>query len=118
MEYRGASAIHIRVPGRKLTEAAAAQEALEEEKGLAGATADKQNTPMQVEEEEGEITSGYGILMDCAEGTYGQLVDHFNSAEEVARVLRELRVIFLTHLHADHHLGAARILYERDMLMR
>ena len=38
--------------------------------------------------------------------------------EEVARVLLELRVIFLTHLHADHHLGSVRILYERDLLMR
>jgi hypothetical protein len=62
----------------------------------------------------GDSDEGYGIIMDCAEGSYGQLLDHYQSEERVNKILQNLRVIFITHLHADHHLGTIKMLHQRD----
>jgi ribonuclease BN (tRNA processing enzyme) len=40
--------------------------------------------------------------MDCAEGSYGQLYDHFGVKEKVDETLEKLRVVFITHMHGDH----------------
>jgi ribonuclease Z len=48
-------------------------------------------------------------LFDCGENTLGQLQRLFNS-EELADVLRNLRMIWISHLHADHHLGTASVI--------
>ena len=37
------------------------------------------------------------VLMDCAEGTYGQLFDHLGTKEKVDEALLKTRVIFVTH---------------------
>ena len=50
-----------------------------------------------------------GLLLDCGEGTLGQLHRLFGAAG-VARVLARLRCVWISHLHADHHLGLARLL--------
>ena len=42
------------------------------------------------------------IMMDCSEGSYGQIFDHFGTKENVDRVLLKTRVIYITHLHGDH----------------
>lgn len=56
---------------------------------------------------------GWGsILLDSGEGTWGQLMRQFGP-EEVHEVLRDIRCIFVSHVHADHHLGTATILAER-----
>ena len=55
--------------------------------------------------------------MDCAEGSYGQLLDHFMSYEKVNEVLWKLRVVFITHIHGDHQLGIIKIMAERDKLV-
>ncbi|ORZ38846.1 beta-lactamase-like protein [Catenaria anguillulae PL171] len=72
------------------------------------------------------------ILLDCGEGTLGQLsrllpVDSDAPAATLAptnlvqlrhptlqHLLSSLRLIFVSHLHADHHLGLARILCETN----
>ena len=61
---------------------------------------------------------GYGILMDCAEGSYSQLFDHFGSKKMVDEVLIRTKVAFITHIHGDHQLGILKILHERDMLVK
>jgi len=43
------------------------------------------------------------MLLDCGENTLGQLYRHFGGANIVA-VLEKLRAVFVSHLHADHHL--------------
>ena len=43
-----------------------------------------------------------GLLMDCAEGSYGQLWDHLGSKELVDEALLKTRCIFITHIHGDH----------------
>ncbi|CDW79345.1 zinc phosphodiesterase elac [Stylonychia lemnae] len=59
---------------------------------------------------------GSGILMDSAEGSYGQLYDHFQKKEIVDEHILKLRVIFITHIHGDHQLGVLKIMAERDKL--
>ena len=50
------------------------------------------------------------LLMDCAEGTYGQIVDYCDGKDKVDAILRKTRVIYITHIHSDHNLGLLRFL--------
>ncbi|KAG8216533.1 hypothetical protein J3R82DRAFT_6675 [Butyriboletus roseoflavus] len=62
---------------------------------------------------------GY-VLLDAGEGTWGQLArkfgDDLTSTSSVWQVLRELRCIFISHMHGDHHIGLAKILAMRQRL--
>lgn len=52
---------------------------------------------------------GYGTyLLDCGENTLGQLKRVFG--DELPEVLRDLKAIWISHLHADHHLGTASVI--------
>lgn len=56
------------------------------------------------------------ILLDCGEGTLGQLKRRFG-VEGADDAVRGLRCIWISHIHADHHTGLARILaLRRDLL--
>ena len=48
-------------------------------------------------------------LFDCGEGTLGQLRRYFEP-EKLTEVLRDLKMIWISHLHADHHLGTASVI--------
>ncbi|KAK3190972.1 hypothetical protein K4F52_002920 [Lecanicillium sp. MT-2017a] len=48
-------------------------------------------------------------LLDCGEGTIGQIRRLF-SEEETADVLRNLRCVVVSHVHADHHMGIVSLL--------
>jgi ribonuclease Z len=62
------------------------------------------------------LRKGHGILMDCAEGSYGQIYDHFAKKETVNDIIKRTRIVFITHIHGDHQLGILKILSERDKL--
>ncbi|KAE8392317.1 hypothetical protein BDV23DRAFT_151490 [Aspergillus alliaceus] len=52
----------------------------------------------------------YGYyLLDCGENTLGQLKRVFEP-EKLREVLQNLRMIWISHLHADHHLGTASVI--------
>lgn len=52
----------------------------------------------------------YGnYLFDCGENTLGQLKRMY-SPEVLNEVLRNMRMIWISHLHADHHLGTVSLL--------
>lgn len=53
-----------------------------------------------------------GILLDCGEGSLGQLRRRFGP-EGTRRIFQELRMIYISHMHADHHLGLQAILREK-----
>ncbi|XP_059640695.1 tRNase Z TRZ3, mitochondrial-like [Cornus florida] len=56
------------------------------------------------------------LLLDCGEGTLGQLKRRFG-VEGADNAVRGLRCIWISHIHADHHTGLARILaLRRDLL--
>lgn len=53
---------------------------------------------------------GWGnILLDCGENTLGQLKRVFTS-EELKDILQQLRMIIISHMHADHHLGTVGVI--------
>ncbi|KAK7543784.1 ribonuclease Z mitochondrial precursor [Phyllosticta citricarpa] len=53
---------------------------------------------------------GYGsYLLDCGEGTFGQLQRAFRPAELV-KIFKDLRMIYLSHPHADHILGIVSVI--------
>ena len=54
------------------------------------------------------LSEDVAVLFDCGEGTYGQLVRHYGDA--VDDILQKVKVIFVSHLHADHHLGLVTLL--------
>jgi ribonuclease Z len=57
-----------------------------------------------------------GLLMDCGEGTWGQLTRAYGM--DAARdILCSLKIVFISHIHADHHLGLLTLLYERKELL-
>lgn len=47
-------------------------------------------------------------LFDCGENTLGQLKRVFGN--EMPQILRDMKVIWISHLHADHHLGTVSVL--------
>lgn len=56
------------------------------------------------------------LLLDCGEGTLGQLKRRYG-VEGADSAVRNLRCIWISHIHADHHAGLARILaLRRDLL--
>ncbi|XP_075702914.1 zinc phosphodiesterase ELAC protein 2 isoform X2 [Rhinoderma darwinii] len=52
------------------------------------------------------------MLLDCGEGTFGQLHRHYGDG--VDDVLSGLSAVFISHIHADHHTGLLRVLLERE----
>ena len=52
------------------------------------------------------------LLLDCGEGTYGQLV-RFYGPDKVDSIMTKLRAVFVSHLHADHHIGLVGLLKAR-----
>ena len=48
-------------------------------------------------------------LMDCGENTLGQLKRMY-TAPQLAEVLQDLKLIWISHLHADHHLGLTSVI--------
>ena len=64
-----------------------------------------------------QIPGRGNVLMDCGDGTYGQLARFFgvnpSQPNNVHDALRDLRCIYISHAHADHHVGLAKILAMR-----
>ncbi|XP_027481469.1 zinc phosphodiesterase ELAC protein 2 isoform X2 [Zalophus californianus] len=58
------------------------------------------------------VSPDRSLLLDCGEGTFGQLCRHYG--DEVDRVLGTLAAVFVSHLHADHHTGLLNILLQRE----
>ena len=53
---------------------------------------------------------GYGsYLLDCGENTLGQLKRIFTETE-LAEIFHDLKLIWISHLHADHHLGISSVI--------
>lgn len=48
-------------------------------------------------------------LMDCGENTLGQLKRMYTAAQ-LAEIFQDLKLIWISHLHADHHLGLTSVI--------
>ncbi|KAI8085970.1 beta-lactamase-like protein [Gilbertella persicaria] len=52
----------------------------------------------------------YGsIMLDAGEGTYGQMMRRFG-IDRLEQEIKDLSCIFISHLHADHHLGVIQLI--------
>ncbi|CAG02228.1 unnamed protein product, partial [Tetraodon nigroviridis] len=75
--------------------------------------------PMKIRNVSGtlvHLSSSASLLLDCGEGTFGQLCRHYGNA--VDQVLSQISTVFVSHLHADHHTGLLMLLYQRDRALR
>ncbi|KAF1328514.1 Zinc phosphodiesterase elac protein 2, partial [Globisporangium splendens] len=56
-----------------------------------------------------------GMMLDCGEGSFGQLYRYANGdMVRVHALVNNLKCIWISHNHADHHLGLLRMLSERS----
>ncbi|WVF65453.1 hypothetical protein IAT40_000181 [Kwoniella sp. CBS 6097] len=53
-----------------------------------------------------------GILLDAGEGTLGQMRRRFG-LDGLRALFEKLRMVFISHMHADHHLGLTAVLEDR-----
>lgn len=69
-----------------------------------------------------QIPDWGNLLLDTGEGTWGQMARYFGTDRtrdsNVWQALRELKCIFVSHAHADHHAGLAKILAMRQQVLR
>ncbi|MBA0676072.1 hypothetical protein Goari_017581, partial [Gossypium aridum] len=62
------------------------------------------------------LFSNGSLLLDCGEGTLAQLKRRYGM-EGAESTVRNLACIWISHIHADHHVGLVRILtLRRDLL--
>jgi len=54
-----------------------------------------------------------GILMDCGEGSYIQLLNHYGP-DNIKHILKNLKIIYITHYHSDHNTGLFQVIKERE----
>ena len=52
------------------------------------------------------------MLLDCGEGTLGQLWRYYGDG--TPQVLAKLSAVFVSHLHADHHM-VSRLCYKKTV---
>lgn len=57
------------------------------------------------------------LLLDCGEGTYQQLLNHFGEGK-TKEILDKMKIIFLTHKHGDHMLGTLKVIYEIEKIKK
>eukprot|EP01125_Pyxidicula_operculata_P016438 TRINITY_DN5659_c0_g1_i1.p1 TRINITY_DN5659_c0_g1~~TRINITY_DN5659_c0_g1_i1.p1 ORF type:complete len:871 (-),score=205.67 TRINITY_DN5659_c0_g1_i1:247-2859(-) len=61
---------------------------------------------------------GFGcIFFDSGEGTVGQLYRRYGP-QQTDLYLLNTKIVFISHIHADHHLGLIRIITRRQKLLR
>ncbi|XP_012284418.1 ribonuclease Z, mitochondrial [Orussus abietinus] len=63
------------------------------------------------------IDEDRSILLDCGEGTIGQLF-RFYGRSKVNHILLTIKAVYVSHLHADHHIGLIGFLKEREKLTK
>ncbi|KAL0993355.1 hypothetical protein UPYG_G00106540 [Umbra pygmaea] len=61
------------------------------------------------------ISSSQALLLDCGEGTFGQLCRHYG--DSVDETLAKISTVFISHMHADHHTGLLNLLFQRERAM-
>jgi len=64
-----------------------------------------------------EVKQDHFIFLDCGEGSLNQLV-RLRGEEDARRVLKNLKAIYISHQHADHHLGSIELLTTREDIFK
>ena len=53
-------------------------------------------------------------LLDCGEGTYGQMSKFFGHSQ-LQEEVNKIKFVFISHMHADHHIGLGSIIRAREV---
>ena len=56
------------------------------------------------------------VLLDCGEGTFQQIFEYYGKSH-TNYILKNIKLIAITHKHGDHNLGLMKIIYEIDKLI-
>lgn len=59
-----------------------------------------------------QLNESSNMLLDCGEGSSGQLFKLFG-LEQARRELVKIKLLFLTHIHLDHHGGVFGLILDR-----
>jgi ribonuclease Z len=59
---------------------------------------------------------GVSMMADCGEGSLGQLYRRYG-AEKAEVIIRRLSLVWISHIHADHHVGLPALLAARTRLL-
>eukprot|EP00944_MAST-04C_sp_MAST-4C-sp1_P006382 g6382.t1 len=59
-------------------------------------------------------TSCGNYLLDCGEGTYGQMSKFFGHSQ-LQNEINKIKFVFISHMHADHHIGLGSIIRAREL---
>ncbi|PIK38390.1 putative zinc phosphodiesterase ELAC protein 2 [Apostichopus japonicus] len=63
------------------------------------------------------VSENQNLLMDCGEGTFNQLCRFYGDRTD--EVISNLSCIFITHRHADHHIGLLQVLrYWKKLMLK
>lgn len=57
-----------------------------------------------------------GMMLDCGEGSFGQLVRKYGW-QGARKVVAALECVWISHIHADHHAGLPRLLAVRQEIL-
>lgn len=63
-------------------------------------------------------SNSFGMMLDCGEGSYGQLLDHFADPGIVDAVINNIKLIYISHYHGDHTFGLSKFLLECDLALQ
>ncbi|GAM22769.1 hypothetical protein SAMD00019534_059440 [Acytostelium subglobosum LB1] len=63
------------------------------------------------------MKSGHSILMDCGGGTLGQMT-RFYGRDKIDDILAKLQIVWISHIHSDHHLGLLGLLERRAQILK
>ncbi|XP_036147480.1 ribonuclease Z, mitochondrial isoform X2 [Monomorium pharaonis] len=58
------------------------------------------------------IDQSHSMLLDCGEGTFGQIVKNYGKSE-TPNIIKTIKAVYVSHMHADHHMGLIGLLKER-----
>ena len=64
-----------------------------------------------------QMMNGNGMLLDAGEGTLGQLLRAKKSGADFRLLIQSIKAVWISHSHADHHLGLLRFLTERNHIV-
>ncbi len=63
-----------------------------------------------------QVPHSGNLLFDCGEGTLSQIYQTFGQ-QGGDEIIKDLKAVFISHIHGDHHFGSASILQRKAELM-
>ncbi|XP_067209587.1 ribonuclease Z, mitochondrial isoform X3 [Linepithema humile] len=58
------------------------------------------------------VDEDHSMVLDCSEGTFRQIMKIYGKSE-TDKILKTIKAVYVSHLHADHHIGLIGLLKER-----